>query len=164
MTDRWPRRKLVVDSNENMRTPWRVPIDRLLVKHMQAGDYSLEGLEWLTAVERKAPDDLAQCVGKDRVRFRAQVERLVTCVEAPAIVITASLPDLASGNFRSVVDPRALVSTLAAWQVEFPTLHIIFAGDESHGFAWTRLFLRWQEKRWDRVNGEATRPREETRS
>ncbi len=158
---RWPKRKVVVDSNENMRTPWRVPVDRLLVRKLLAGDYSLEGLEWLTAVERKAPDDLAQCVGKGRERFRAQVERLAACVEFPAIVITASLPALASGNFRSVVDPRALVSTLAAWQVEFPLLQIIFAGDESHGFAWTRLLFRWQEKKWDRVNGEATRPREE---
>ena len=43
---------------------------------LDTGDYSIRGLEHLVAVERKSLDDLLGIVGRDRQRFRRELQRL----------------------------------------------------------------------------------------
>ena len=83
---------IVVDTRE--QEPWgfcNVPTER---GTLDTGDYSVRGLEHLVAVERKSLPDLLGCVGRERDRFKRELQRL-RGYRFRLLVIEASYADLA---------------------------------------------------------------------
>lgn len=127
---------IVVDTREQL--PYTFP--RTVSRALQAGDYSIDGLEDRVAVERKSLPDLFGSVGKGRDRFRREWERLAK-MERAAVVIEASLSDVrCSPPAYSAMHPRAVVQTLIAWSVRYD-VHVVFAGSRRFGQAYTGFFL-----------------------
>lgn len=85
---------------------------------LATGDYSLEGLADVIAVERKSLADLAMCVGRERERFERELERLAR-MPYPALVVEASMADILLGAARSEVHPHAVIGSLVSWSVRF---------------------------------------------
>jgi len=56
--------------------------------HLQTGDYTIEGMEDLVAVERKSLEDLYSTLGQHRERFEREMQRLAA-MEHAAVVIEA---------------------------------------------------------------------------
>jgi DNA excision repair protein ERCC-4 len=94
---------------------------------LDTGDYSIRGLEHLVAVERKSLGDLLACVGRERDRFKRELQRL-RAYRFRILVIEASAENLERGDWRSQLQPSHVLGSLAAWIAQHG-LPIWLAGD-----------------------------------
>ena len=89
---------------------------------LKTGDYTVEGMESLLALERKSLADLVACTVVDRARFLACCERLAK-FRWKAILVEASYEDIKSGfdqfDIPSEVHPNAVCGTLDAIEAKF---------------------------------------------
>ena len=114
------------------------------------GDYSVVGLEDKIAVERKSLPDLVQCLGRERERFVRELQRAVA-LDAFCVVVEASWQDLASGQYRSRLAPKAACQSVLASMARLGVT-FLFAGNRSAAEYVTAFFLRQYlegaRKRW----------------
>jgi len=97
---------------------------------LPAGDYSLPGFEDRVAVERKELGDLIACLmGKNRERFERELARL-RAYDFSAVVVEASMQDVAEGRYRSEMKPHAALQSLLAFMCRY-RVPFIFAGSRS---------------------------------
>jgi ERCC4-type nuclease len=89
---------------------------------LKTGDYTVEGMEGLLALERKNLADLVACIVTYRRRFLASCERLAA-FRWKAILIEATYEDLkrdcAEFGIPSAVHPNAVCGTLDAIEAKF---------------------------------------------
>lgn len=85
-----PPFKIVVDSREQAPFPFEGLVT--VRKKLDAGDYSIEGLEHKVAVERKNKSDAWGCMADSRARFERCAERLAA-LDRALIVVECSLAD-----------------------------------------------------------------------
>lgn len=86
---------------------------------LTTGDYSLAGLADRCAVERKSLDDLLGCLtGEGRERFERELARAVG-LECFAVVVEASMQDMAEGRYRSRMKPHSALQSVLAFQVRY---------------------------------------------
>ncbi len=89
---------------------------------LKTGDYSIEGMEHLLALERKSLPDLVNCTVVDRERFIACCARLAT-FRWKAILIEASQEDIKRRwdpeTSESRVHPNSVVGLLDAIEAKF---------------------------------------------
>lgn len=81
---------------------------------LAAGDYSVRGIEHLVAIERKSAEDLIACVGRERDRFEACLQRL-RAYPMRAIVVEASWTDLEAGKWRGQITPAHVFGSILKW-------------------------------------------------
>ena len=121
-----PKPVVLVDTREQLPLP-------LLANHpnwiggerrvaLKTGDYSVEGMEALLALERKSLADLVNCTNVSRERFIAGCARLAE-FRWKAILIEASYEDIKRGwdtdEIQSDVHPNAVVGLLDAIEAKF---------------------------------------------
>ena len=142
-----PPVRILVDSREKL--PYEFPESR--VQGLQTGDYSIEGYEDLVAVERKSKSDAYTSLGRDRARFRREVERLAQ-MEYAALVIESDLRGFLSPPAFSRMNPDSALGTLLAWSVRY-RIPIFFVGDRDQGrrvtFEILQKFRKHQGRRAD---------------
>ena len=80
---------------------------------LDVGDYSIHGLESRIAVERKGFPDLVQCLGNQRKRFWAELQKAKS-MDSFAVIIEGTWRDLAQGNYRSQLNPKSAVASVMA--------------------------------------------------
>ena len=115
---------------------------------LATGDYSVKGLEHLIAVERKSLDDLLRCVGRNRDRFKAELQRLrafrfrVLVVECSAADIErgGTDADVPRGGWRSRLQLAHVMGSLAAWTAQYG-LPVWMAGDHDAAARFVERFL-----------------------
>lgn len=66
--------KIVVDTNE--QKPYKFGKIPIINKSLNAGDYSIEGMEHLISIERKSQIDFYGSIGNERDRFNRMWQRL----------------------------------------------------------------------------------------
>lgn len=107
---------------------------------LTVGDYTAAGLEDKIAVERKSLPDLVQCLGRERERFARELQR-AAALDAFCVVVEASWQDLASGQYRSQLSPRAACQSVLASMAQLGVT-FLFAGNRSAAEYVTAYFLR----------------------
>ncbi len=109
---------VVVDTRE--QEPYSFDPERFeVVRHaLPAGDYSLQGMERLVAVERKSLDDFVQTVIRSRERFRKELLALQTCASA-CVVIEAGFQDVISGRYSSGAHPNSVIGSALSIIVDY---------------------------------------------
>ena len=89
---------------------------------LKTGDYSIEGMESLLALERKSLADLVNCTNASRARFIAGCSRLAK-FRWKAILVEASYEDIKRGwdseEIPSDVHPNAVCGLLDAIEAKF---------------------------------------------
>jgi len=83
---------------------------------LKTGDYSIQGMEDVVAIERKSKTDLYGTVARGRARFKKEIGRLAT-MAAPAVVLECDLASLLRRPARSRVSPSSVLNSLIAWSV-----------------------------------------------
>lgn len=146
--------RIVVDTREQAAFNFAGYDAEVVPGTLQAGDYSIPGLESLVAVERKSLPDLVSClVGAGRERFERELERLRS-FESAAVVVESPLVDLATGNYRSKLDAKAAYESVVAFMCRY-RLTFYFAQDrrgaERFTHSFLRHFLRTVERRYKAV-------------
>ena len=149
----------IIDNRE------QCPLDlsplRSVAGTLTTGDYSIQGLENIVAVERKSLGDLLGCIGQHRERFDREVMRLLA-YPTRAIVIEATWADLKRGDWQSRITPAAAIGSLLGWIAQ--GVPIILTGDhERAGRYVSRLLFtaarrRWRERGTCRGNGRRSPP------
>ena len=130
---------IVVDSREQRAYKFKGAV----VTALKAGDYSIDGLEDRIAIERKRPEELFLCAGRERDRFVRELERLAD-FDYAAIVVEGSLVSLLEPSAFSRVGPKVVLNSLVSWSVKY-NVSVWFAG--SRRLART-LTYRILEKFW----------------
>lgn len=145
--------RIVVDSREQAPFPFRGPRYEgvsVEVGTLGTGDYSLAGLTDKVAVERKELADLVACLGRERERFERELQR-AAALDAFAVVVEASWPELASGQYRSRLSPHAACQSVLAFAGRY-RVPFLFAGSRAAAeyMAWgfLRQYLEGARKRW----------------
>lgn len=82
---------------------------------LKTGDYSVQGLEHLIAVERKSLADLLGCIGTNRERFDAEMQRILAYPHR-LLLIESSWPELERGDWRPQVTVEAVIGSIIGWQ------------------------------------------------
>ena len=119
---------IIIDTREQNPLSFSLPAE---TGTLTTGDYSLKGLERFVAIERKSPDDLVGCLKNgERERFERELSR-GRGLDYFALVIEADLPALARGEYRSKMNPKAVIQSLLAFSVRYRT-PVFFCPDRAH--------------------------------
>src|SRR5262245_15168243 len=106
---------IVIDTRE--RTPLIFRRFESVTGTLAAGDYSVRGGEDLFAIERKSIADLVSCcAGQGRRRFDRQLHRL-GAYRFRRLLIVGHRIEVEQHRYRSNLSPKAILSTLAAFEV-----------------------------------------------
>jgi len=132
--------RIVIDTRE--QTPWSFDCPTVRRK-LDAGDYSVDGMDDAVAIERKSLKDFVSTVIHDFPRFAAELERL-SRYEAACIVVEADLDHVLRGLAVDDLRGTAPESVLGA------TVHItlrygvpvFWCGSRQAARAFTDAFLR----------------------
>ena len=127
--------KIKIDSRE--QKPYE--IENSEIGTVPIGDYSIPGLENHIAIERKSLDDLMGCLTKGRERFEKELSKSKG-LEYFALIIEASLSDLANGNYRSQMNPKSAIQSLMAFSIRY-RLPIFFCENRKYGQRITESLL-----------------------
>ena len=127
--------KIIIDSREGY--PYR--FENSIVKALKAGDYSIEGLEDRITVERKSKQDAYASLGRGRVRFEKELQRL-SKYDYAAIVIESDLRSFLEAPAFTMMNPKAAINSLISWSVKYG-IHIFFASDRRYAKAVTYRIL-----------------------
>lgn len=145
--------RIVTDSREQEPFPFQDYDAEVVPGTLQAGDYSLVGLEDMVAVERKSLVDLVACLGRERERFERELERL-RAMESILLVVESPIVDLVTGNYRSKLNPKAAYESVVAFMCRY-RLPFYFAQDrrgaERFTFSFLRHYWRTVERRYQAV-------------
>ena len=107
---------------------------------LNAGDYSVAGLETCIAVERKNLDDFVGTVIYHKERFHNELCALAR-MDFGAIVVEASLRDILEHRYKSGVRPASVIGAAVAIMVDY-RVPIIFAGDRQLACHVTQTILQ----------------------
>jgi ERCC4-type nuclease len=131
---------LVVDSRE--QTPLRFLRLRSEVGGLTTGDYSFRGGEEVFAVERKSIADLVSCcMNSNRERFERELHRLRGFWFSRLLVV-GSRADVMSHSYRSELPPKAVMATVAAFEVRYGVA-VVWIGEESEAAAQVEDWAWW---------------------
>jgi len=94
---------------------------------LPTGDYSVEGLEGLIAVERKSLGDLFGTVGKGRERFEREIIR-ASHLRYFGIMVEATFDQVLAGAPHSQMNSVAVIASLHCWELRYPCVHVHYVG------------------------------------
>lgn len=99
---------IIVDTRE--QRPWTFPPERFTVtrKALSAGDYSIAGGEHRVALERKSLGDYVSTVIGNWLRFRRELNRLMT-FDIAAIVVESNVEDVMQHKYESEAEPASVM-------------------------------------------------------
>jgi DNA excision repair protein ERCC-4 len=141
---------IIIDTKEQERgNPYFKNLPCAMRQNLKTGDYSIKGFEDKITIERKRPDDLLGCMGKERGRFTRELERMAPMF-FKAIVIEGSERDLFTSIY-SDMKPQSIRVTLISYEVKYG-VHIYYARNREFAERWVydRLyyfFIRVREGR-----------------
>jgi len=125
-----------IDSREQYPYKFENPSE---VGALSCGDYSIVGLENYISIERKELNDLIGCLTADRERFEKELCK-AQALDYFALVIEASLSDLANGHYRSQMGSKSTVQSLLAFSIRY-RLPIWFCESRKYGQRITESLL-----------------------
>ena len=134
----------IIDTREQIRLDLS-PL-QAVAGTLATGDYSVQGLENIVAVERKSLGHLLGCIGQHRERFDREVIRLLA-YPVRAMVVEASWADLERGEWRSQITSSAAIGSVLGWIAA--GVPIIMAGDHPRAGRYvSRLLFTAARRRW----------------
>lgn len=135
---------IVVDTREQHGYSFSRPA---ITRKLDAGDYSIAGLEGRVAVERKSLPDFVQTVTHSRTRFREELRKLAAYDHA-CVVVEAPLRDVLEGAYPSAAHPNAVLGTILSICIDYRT-PVFFCGDRQTARQFVEAYL---ERCWRASN------------
>ncbi len=137
---------VLIDEREQL--PWDLSPMKMIRKSGETGDYRILGLEHVVCVERKSLGDLLSTLGGGRDRFEREMQRILS-YESRAVIVEASWADLERGEWRSQINPQAVIGSVLGFMAR--GVPFIMAGDRDRAQIYAKRFLfiaarrRWRE-------------------
>jgi ERCC4-type nuclease len=137
---------IVIDTRE--QTPFQFENLISIRGSLQSGDYSIQGLEHLFAIERKSISDLIGSVTGGRERFERELHRL-RGFHFKRLLIVGDRSDVESGNYRSKANPNSILNTLAAFEVRYD-IPVVWGCDEKQSALLIEKWAYWFAREIDK--------------
>ena len=142
-----PLPEIIIDTREQL--PYDFGDNPVRFQKLEVGDYSLVGLESLVVCERKRHTELASCLGTQRERFLAEIER-GSELKRLHVIVEASFKGVMEGlydDWGSKMHPNSIRGTIAAWSNRYEWLRWHFASDRelAQDWCWCLLKSGWKE-------------------
>lgn len=140
---RHPKPTIIVDSRE--KEPFRFRASATLegteTAKLDAGDYSIKGMEDLISVERKqSVTELAGNFGRNRARFEREMERMQD-VKFRYVIVEDHWSSLNGKLVKySKMSAKAVFESITTFELKYG-IHFIFAGNKKQAQAITRSLL-----------------------
>jgi hypothetical protein len=120
-------------------------------KRLETGDYSIDGLEELICIERKASvEEIAHNLGQEKERFHREIERMAK-YKYRFIILEFSIQDLLDFPEKTKIPEslkksvrvhgKFILKKLMEFQVN-NDINVIFAGDKNNGFYFVASLLK----------------------
>ena len=135
--------RIVIDTREKDEYSFAVASIR---RKLDAGDYSIEGLESQIAVERKSLDDFVSTVIHARRRFREELRKLAG-FRAACVVVEASVADVLLQHYRGEAHPNAVVGSALSIILDF-RVPVFFCGNRQAACQFVQAYLLAAHARW----------------
>ena len=132
--------RIVIDTREQEPYRFACATER---RKLEAGDYSVAGLEDAVAVERKSLKDFVSTVIHDFTRFAAELQKL-SKLDAACVVVEADLDQVLRGLAASAcgnVAPESLLGATAHISLHYG-VPVFWCGSRQAARAFTDAFLR----------------------
>ena len=126
---------MVVDTREQEPYSFNPEHIEIVRKALPAGDYSIQEMEHLIAIERKSLDDFVQTIIRSRERFKKELLKLQTCASA-CVVVEAGFADVLAGDYRSGAHPNSVIGSALSIIVDY-NIPVFFCSDRQAA----RLFV-----------------------
>jgi ERCC4-type nuclease len=140
------RATIVIDSREQEPYSFDPRLTNAERRALQAGDYSVGGLEDQVAVERKTLDDFVSTLIHRRRRFRQELGKL-SRYRAACVVVEAELLDVLGKRYRGEARPAAIVGSTLSILLDY-RVPVVFCGNRQAARHFTQAFLLAAWKRW----------------
>jgi DNA excision repair protein ERCC-4 len=127
----------IVDTREQL--PLNLSPLKTELGTLATGDYSLKGLEHHVCIERKSLDDLLGCVGRDRERFKREVQRMLS-YPVRVLLVEATWGEIDLGQWRSKVTATQATGSLIGWAAMGIQVAMIGSHERAGTFAARLLF------------------------
>jgi len=123
---------MIVDTREQLplfkSKPW-------IISHgLNSGDYSIQGFENIITIERKSIPDLLGTLGKGRVRFEKELNRMSE-YKWKGLLIEGLENDVYQPNDFSSMHPNSIYHSLAAIETKWG-VGVYYAKDKKHARWW----------------------------
>jgi len=135
--------RIVIDTREKDEYSFATPSLR---KKLDAGDYSIEGLESQVAVERKSLDDFVSTVIHGRERFRNELRKLGG-YRAACIVVEAGVLDVLLHRYRGDAHPNAVLGSALSIILDF-RIPVFFCSNRQAACQFVQAYLLAAHARW----------------
>lgn len=145
--------QIVVDTRE--QTPWT--FEGLGCKtvraKLEAGDYSVRGLERRVAIERKSLDDWVKTVLQGRQRFYRELEAL-RAYEFRAVIIEAGVREVMAGRYKSSAPPNTVLGFIAEVTVA-QSVPVYLAGTRAEAQILAKALLDMADRKLSALSAES---------
>jgi len=135
--------RIVIDTREKDEYSFATPSLR---KKLDAGDYSIEGLESQVAVERKSLDDFVSTVIHGRERFRNELRKLAD-YRAACVVVEAGVLDVLLHRYRGDAHPNAVLGSALSIILDF-RIPVFFCSNRQAACQFVQAYLLAAHARW----------------
>ena len=106
-----------------------------IINHgLNSGDYSIQGFENVITIERKSIPDLLGTLGKGRIRFEKELNRMSE-YKWKGLLIEGLENDVYQPNDFSSMHPNSIYHSLAAIETKWG-LSVYYAKDKKHARWW----------------------------
>ena len=106
-----------------------------IISHgLNSGDYSIQGFENVITIERKSIPDLLGTLGKGRIRFEKELNRMSE-YKWKGLLIEGLENDVYQPNDFSSMHPNSIYHSLAAIETKWE-VNIYYAKDKKHARWW----------------------------
>jgi len=123
---------MVVDTRE--QKPLFKPKPWIVEAGLNSGDYSIQGFETVITIERKSIPDLLGTLGKGRIRFEKELNRMSE-YKWKGLLIEGLENDVYQPNDFSSMHPNSIYHSLAAIETKWG-LSVYYAKDKKSARNW----------------------------
>ena len=95
------------------------PQPAIIDRHLETGDYSIEGLENEITIERKSLIDAYRTFGKERRRFEAELRRMTEFKFAAVVIEADWVSIIRFPPVWSQMRPKAFFASIVAWSQRY---------------------------------------------
>jgi DNA excision repair protein ERCC-4 len=137
---------IIIDTRE--QTPWTFEGEHGITTSrakLDAGDYSVAGLERRASIERKSVEDWTKTVLHDRARFYRELE-LLRAYDFRCVIVETGVREIMAGLYKSEARPSSVMGFVAEVTVA-QSVPVYLAGSRAEAQALAASFLRMVEKK-----------------
>jgi ERCC4-type nuclease len=137
---------IIIDTREQEPYSFDPRLAAAVRRALPAGDYSVDGLDGIVAVERKTLDDFVSTVIHSRQRFREELRKLAG-YRVACVVVEAGLADVLQKRYRGEAHPNAVLGNALSIILDY-RVPVFFCTSRQSACHFVQAYLLAVHTRW----------------